>query len=162
RIRPTWGPLPCVTTTSQPAAAMAATRSAANRAERRMFSAVSSFPRRSNAFPPNATTTRFTGRALRAGEGGEDVLDGGRPLDHVDPLATTLFSIVPCHGTGRAQHSRSRIGRPQVRLCRFDLRGGGAVHPVYHGHVGHAEVGLAGMEAHFVARPQGIRHHDLD
>ena len=81
RIRPTCGPLPCVTTTSQPAAAMAATRSAANRAERRMFSAVSSFPRRSNAFPPNATTTRFTAEPYEPVRGARTSSMVGDPSD---------------------------------------------------------------------------------
>src|SRR5262245_33661073 len=59
-MRPTWGPLPWVTTTSQPCWAMSATTSAAWRAEVRIASADSSSSRWSSALPPNATTTRFT------------------------------------------------------------------------------------------------------
>src|ERR671922_2476823 len=58
RIRPTWGPLPWVTTTSQPSATMSAIRSAAARAAAESSSNVSSAPRRSSALPPSATTTR--------------------------------------------------------------------------------------------------------
>src|ERR671922_1117374 len=60
RIRPTWGPLPWVTTTCQPAAAISATRSAAIRAFFRITSAESSSPRRRSALPPSAMTTRLT------------------------------------------------------------------------------------------------------
>ena len=65
KIRPTWGPLPWVTTTSQPSAAICATRSAAARAARYISSYVSSAPRRSRALPPRATTTRSTGSSLQ-------------------------------------------------------------------------------------------------
>src|SRR5512143_859353 len=76
KIRPTCGPFPWVTTTSQPSAAMSTTFSAAERAAAYISSYVSSAPRRSRALPPSATTTRSTtaSRAFeRLQDGREDV-----------------------------------------------------------------------------------------
>src|SRR5437870_13400844 len=75
RMRPTWGPFPWVTTTSQSCWAMSAPTSAAWRAEVRIASADSSSSRCRRALPPRATTTRFTAVPLqdllqRVGDGG--------------------------------------------------------------------------------------------
>src|SRR5512132_3773380 len=99
RIRPTCGPLPWVTTTSQPAAAMSAIPSAAERDDPYRFSNVSSWPRRSSAFPPSAMTTRSIGlledrlqyieQARRVGQHLEVVpnADGGlADLDHAPEI----------------------------------------------------------------------------
>src|SRR6476661_1260634 len=85
RIRPTCGPLPWVTTTSQPSAAISAMRSAAPRAARYISSYVSSAPRRSRALPPRATTTRSTGSSLQNRR--QDVGELRRVWQHVEVVA---------------------------------------------------------------------------
>src|ERR671923_170976 len=126
RIRPTWGPLPWVTTTSQPSAAMSAIRSAAARAAAESSSNVSSAPRRSSALPPSATTTRSIAGGLvrpRSGAGPQ------HRTQHVEQLRRIGQHVeVVAHADRRladVDHLAEDDRRPdhdQVRLAGVDAR----------------------------------------
>src|SRR5438552_4177381 len=97
RIRPTWGPLPWVTTTSHPSSEIPATTSEANRADRRMASAESSAPRCRRALPPRAMTTRPATGLPGVQDGAKGFLQGRRALRLLEVVEHSVRRRLDAH-----------------------------------------------------------------
>ncbi len=88
--------------------------------------------------------------------------DGRAVLDDQDFLAPDLLAVLQEEGGIGLDDDGRGVDLAQIGQDLVHAFGRGRVHLVQDEDVGPAEVGLAGVIEHFVARPQGVGHDDLE